>query len=88
MAVAGRSMTMRRCIRWVIVPGILLLAAAGFLDLRQRCAVDWRDVRPLVLESDDWGLCGYTPSLDAVSDLADLASISTSMNQFKDLEKK
>jgi len=49
--------------------GLLILAcgigAAGFLLGGPRGAVDWRDQRAVVLQSDDWGLAGFIPEADA-----------------------
>lgn len=45
----------------IAVVVIIVMLAAGFAFLRQRSLVDWTDVRAVVLESDDWGLCGFTP---------------------------
>lgn len=41
----------------------------GFLLLKPRSAVDWRNARAVVIESDDWGLCGFTPTHDALEDI-------------------
>ena len=38
--------------------------------------VDWRPARAVVIESDDWGLCGYVPAATALAGL-DLAGLST-----------
>ena len=51
------------------------MLAGGFVLLRQRSLVDWTDVRAVVLESDDWGLCGFTPDL-ATMDATDEAAIA------------
>lgn len=44
------------------VVGVL---AAGFLFGNVRSAVDWRDVRAVAIESDDWGLAGFVPAADS-----------------------
>ena len=46
--------------RWLVTAvGLHLLA--GFLGGGTAGRVDWRTARVLVLESDDWGLCGFVP---------------------------
>lgn len=48
----------------------LLAAALGLAWLAgaPRGAVDWRAARAVVLESDDWGLCGFLPDSAAAGD--------------------
>jgi len=41
------------------------LAAASFLMGGPRSVVDWRSLRAVVIESDDWGLAGFVPEADA-----------------------
>ncbi len=59
--------------RWagrLAVPAVLLVLTAGALVAGRNAAlVDWREVRAVVLESDDWGLCGFLPSRDAMAGL-------------------
>ena len=56
--------------RWAWGTGAALLLAAGaLLSAGQRSAVDWTDLRAVVLESDDWGLAGFVPSAAAWNDL-------------------
>jgi len=38
------------------------LAACALLTAGPRSAVDWRSLRAVALESDDWGLAGFVPS--------------------------
>jgi len=40
--------------------------AGGFMLLQPRSAVDWTASRGVVIESDDWGFCGFTPSRAAL----------------------
>ncbi len=54
---------------------LAVLLTAGFIFLRPRAVVDWTDARAVVLESDDWGLCGFTPDR-ATIDGADVAAIA------------
>ena len=42
--------------------GGLLLAGAGLLLDAPRGAVEWGAARVVVIESDDWGLCGFFPA--------------------------
>lgn len=52
--------------RWVWGTGTLLVLVAGALvSAGQRSAVDWKPLRAVVLESDDWGLAGFVPSAEA-----------------------
>lgn len=47
----------------------LAVALALLMELGGRpAAVDWQAVRAVVLESDDWGLCGFFPGLLPVED--------------------
>lgn len=41
------------------------LAALGLLTAGQPGAVDWRGLRAIALESDDWGLAGFVPAVEA-----------------------
>ncbi len=50
--------------------------ASGFVLLKPRSAVDWTAARAVVIESDDWGLCGFTPS-HAALDSIDIDAICT-----------
>ncbi|MBU0741597.1 hypothetical protein KJ554_04490 [bacterium] len=43
--------------------------ASGFVLLKPRGAVDWTAARAVVIESDDWGLCGFTPSRGALDSI-------------------
>ena len=40
---------------------VTLLGVVGLVGGRGGGLVDWREVRAVVLESDDWGLCGFLP---------------------------
>ncbi len=57
----------------LLTPGrAALVAAALLLGLGlvlggAPSLVDWRAARAVVIESDDWGLCGYAPDADAVA---------------------
>ena len=55
----------------VRAPGLvcLLLVAGGLVGGRNAALVDWREVRAVVLESDDWGLCGFVPDSAAMAGL-------------------
>jgi hypothetical protein len=48
---------------------LLLLVAGGLAGGRSAALVDWREVRAVVLESDDWGLCGFIPESTAMTGL-------------------
>ncbi len=52
---------------WVaLVLALCLLVAGGaFMMGQSRSAVDWTRVRAVAMESDDWGLPGFSPSLEA-----------------------
>lgn len=53
---------------WMIVLGLGLLVVMGtlaFLLAGPRSAVDWSRLRTVTIESDDWGLAGFAPSIDA-----------------------
>lgn len=41
---------------------LAFLAAGALLTAGPRSAVDWRSLRAVALESDDWGLAGFVPS--------------------------
>ena len=43
----------------------MALAGAALMTGGSRSAVDWRPVRAVVLESDDWGLAGFVPDGEA-----------------------
>lgn len=47
----------------------LLVLVASFLFGGQRPAVDWNRLRAVAIESDDWGLPGFIPSLNALEGL-------------------
>lgn len=49
----------------LVVTVVGALAALGLLTAGQPGAVDWRRLRAIALESDDWGLAGFVPSVDA-----------------------
>lgn len=53
--------------RRTIGAGLILgcLAAAAFLTAGPPGAVDWRAVRAVAFESDDWGLSGFVPAAEA-----------------------
>ncbi len=50
-----------------------MLVAGGLIGGRNSALVDWREVRAVVLESDDWGLCGFIPEPAALEDLSPAA---------------
>ncbi len=50
----------------LVIVAVGAILAGGFLLLKPRSAVDWRAARAVVIESDDWGLCGFTPTEDAL----------------------
>jgi hypothetical protein len=45
------------------------VVAVGWLFGADANNVDWNRVRGVVMESDDWGLCGFAPSREALADL-------------------
>lgn len=49
----------------LVITVVGALAALGLLTAGQPGAVDWRRLRAIALESDDWGLAGFVPSVDA-----------------------
>ena len=52
----------RSSIGIVVAVGLgLMVVSLALVISRQRSAVDWCKVRAVVLESDDWGLCGFVP---------------------------
>ncbi|MBK8166020.1 MAG: hypothetical protein IPK64_08640 [bacterium] len=53
----------RRGVLMVTLVGAL--AGLAFLTAGQPGAVDWRRLRAVALHSDDWGLAGFVPSVDA-----------------------
>ncbi len=46
---------------------LLLLGLAGLWPDAPAGCVDWRQARAVVLESDDWGLCGFLPNAAALA---------------------
>lgn len=56
----GRSFFGRTALAW-LVPAFLV--ACALLTAGPRSAVDWRGLRAVALESDDWGLAGFVPSV-------------------------
>jgi hypothetical protein len=44
---------------------ILVVLALASVAVGERGGVDWRRVRAVVFESDDWGLCGFVPDSTA-----------------------
>lgn len=52
---------------WLATMGLGL--AIGMVWGRSPGAVDWNRTRPVCIESDDWGLCGFLPDSSALSDL-------------------
>ena len=67
------STTSRGGRKWLAVvllaSGCLALATAAFLLGSPRSAVDWSALKVVALESDDWGLAGFSPSPTAWSGL-------------------
>jgi hypothetical protein len=55
----GRSFFDWTALAW-LVPAFLV--ACALLTAGPRSAVDWRGLRAVALESDDWGLAGFVPS--------------------------
>lgn len=53
----------------LVIAAFGALAALGLLTAGQPGAVDWRRLRAVALESDDWGLAGFVPSVAAWSGL-------------------
>lgn len=54
---------------WVWFAAIGVLAAVALLTAGAPSVVDWRRVRAVALESDDWGLAGFVPDPGAWSGL-------------------
>lgn len=53
-------------VRMIAVCGLAALAGAVcLLAAGQQGLVDWRAVRAIVIESDDWGLAGFVPDAEA-----------------------
>ncbi len=52
-------------IRFLIAAVAVALGMTAFLLGGARTAVDWRRLRAVVVESDDWGLAGFVPNADA-----------------------
>jgi hypothetical protein len=55
----GRSVLGRTALVWLLSA---FLVACALLTAGPRSAVDWRGLRAVALESDDWGLAGFVPS--------------------------
>ncbi len=56
---------MKAMIRWSIGLGVLILfLLVSFITREDSGVVDWRKLRAVALESDDWGLAGFVPSKD------------------------
>ena len=56
----------------VIILAVIMvcgLVAGTFLLGGARSAVAWRSLRAVAIESDDWGMAGYVPDVDAWRDL-------------------
>jgi len=58
----------------LILAVVGLLFAVSFIFLRPRSAVDWTAAKAVVIESDDWGFCGFIPDLERVG-FVDIAAI-------------
>jgi len=57
----------RTRLAWLLAASAVLGSlVAGFVDHRPRALVDWRSLRAVALESDDWGLPGYVPDAHAL----------------------
>ncbi|MFO7653145.1 MAG: hypothetical protein R6X25_04910 [Candidatus Krumholzibacteriia bacterium] len=55
---------------WLLATtAIVTLLGGGWLLSGARSAVDWSAARAVVLESDDWGLCGFVPHADSLDGL-------------------
>ncbi|MDO9170790.1 MAG: hypothetical protein Q7W29_03065 [bacterium] len=54
---------------------VAMLLGLGLVLGGSPSLVDWRSARAVVIESDDWGLCGYVPAATALEGL-DLAGLS------------
>ena len=63
----NRSNTYTLDLLAVIVIGAFFVS--GFVLLKPRSVVDWTAVQAVVIESDDWGLCGFTPSYEDLDSL-------------------
>jgi len=46
---------------------VSIVAGAGFVGIGNPSLVDWRRARVVVIESDDWGLCGFVPRATALT---------------------
>jgi len=51
-------------IKLLVLAVVGLVFALSFMVLRPRSAVDWTAAKVVVIESDDWGFCGFTPDVD------------------------
>ena len=47
----------------ILMGAMLVLFGTGFLFSGPRQAVDWSGIKAVAIESDDWGLPGFSPSL-------------------------
>ncbi len=57
-------------LRKMIAGGLgLILLLVAFGTVAPRSVVDWRSLRAVALESDDWGLAGFVPAADSWDDL-------------------
>lgn len=50
---------------FLLVSAVVAIAFVALLGAGQPAAVDWRRLRAVALESDDWGLAGFVPSVEA-----------------------
>lgn len=54
--------TGRKFLLWFVLLGFLVAAFGG---AKPRSVTDWRALRAVALESDDWGLAGFVPEADS-----------------------
>jgi len=48
---------------------LVVILIAGVLLGRRASTVSWQEYRAVIIESDDWGLCGFLPDCDALTDV-------------------
>jgi hypothetical protein len=67
----GKDGRLNQTTKFFLLLGILtgILATGSFLFGDSRSLVDWRSLRAVVIESDDWGLAGFVPDGEAWSGL-------------------
>jgi hypothetical protein len=65
--VTSRMQPRRSLFVLLAVPAAMVLGAAAFLSAGPRPAADWRSLRAVAIESDDWGLPGFVPHAGALA---------------------